>query len=354
MDLWTLLHRWNERPMGRPISALLVGLALGLLATLLVSPGSTLQFHGAEYAELSANVFNGAYESRFRYRILAPFLGAISGLSGARFFVVPWIVGVLFLAATFHELRREGASLAMALLAASAMASSCTTLLPLSSPGYTDTLTYFFLLLAFFRTEQVVFSATCFALALWNHESAAFLFPGLLLFHHSRQGDANRTRNYATLLLLFVIPYGAYRLWVGEHFTEALGAAWYLNSENIRISSAEVKLLAPLGAFLAFKFFWGFPAWAIAIAWRNKQRIVLGTYVAILVAVSMQQLVAVDTTRLFTLAFPLVLLAMLQLDRSAQRGLALRIGVLVMLANILLPAAMVASDRVFLLGAVVQ
>lgn len=334
-----LERRWGLVPL-----ALMVGVGTVLLAIMQVGLNWVPQHHGAEYAELSDHVFDGSYGSRFRFRVLGPLIGWCTGLTGDRFLWVPWLFLILFLSAVYHELRKIGAGSPLALLGSGAMAFSCTTTLALIAPGYTDVITYFFVLLAFTRVEHLVVSSACFALGFWNHESVIFMLPGLLLHRSVRFPGLRRSASHLCMILLFTVPYMAYRAWAGSMDEQALGIGYYLSLYNIYTSLQEIKILAPLGVFIAFNLFWVFPFWAVGRAWSNNSTGKIAFHSTVLIGVMAQLIIAVDTTRLMCLAFPMILIALVDLAGPEGGTKIARIGWVVFLLNFIVPTYMVTSN----------
>ena len=340
-----LLGRLEER-VGRFWCALLIGCMWAIAAALFVGPGLVPAFHGEEYSDLSQAPFDLTISSRLRYRILGPLIGYLLGLRGAWFLVVPWIFLVLFLGTIYNETRRTDLSPTLALLASGSMAFSCVTFIPLVAPGYTDPITYFFVLLAFARIGHIGLSAGCLALAIANHEAVLFLLPGFLCWWWIRTPDVMRMARYGFVLGLALVPYLAYRYWVSVHHSTALDVAYYFSEANRTNSMREITPTALWGIFAAFRLFWIFPIVAVLLHLRRRRWIHVAFYVVTLFGVLFQLLIAFDTTRMLCLGFPLVLVGIWEVAHRRGWPFATRLALACLLLDLFVPATMVGSNQI--------
>jgi len=338
--------KWEEK-FGLLLTSVLIGLILVFCAGLYVWPKFNLEYHGIGYAELSKNIFNLEHVSDLRYRILSPFLGWLTRMKGDRFQVIPWAFLIAFLSAGYYEIRRMQYQPALAILVAAILGFSCTTFIPLISPGYVDPATFFFILLVFTRIKQPIVSATCFSLALLNHESVVFLFPAILGYAYFGTQELRKTFRFACLMLLAIVPYATYRLWINAHHEVSYSTQFYFSYANIRECVNVTIIYAPMAAFYAFRLFWFFPFFAAFQAWKNnvRQRILL--YLLILIPITAQLTIAFDSTRLFCLAFPAILIGVLDLvGYLGERTITLK-GWVIFAFNLLIIPYFVGRDQVF-------
>jgi hypothetical protein len=355
VNLWISRQAYAlESQLGLVPAALISGGFILLLSCLYVWPKTALEYHGTGYAELSKHIFDPHHENELRYRVLSPFIGWITFMKGNRFPVIPWTFLLLFLSATYYEFRRMQLQPATAFLAAALMGFSCTSFLPLRSPGYVDPASYFLILLIFTRIQNTPMVTTLLALALLNHESIIFLLPSIIGFHYlslhnkfSNPGPpALKTLGFSLTLGLAFIPFLAYRYWVHQHQAVHLSLSYYLSRENIQECLNVTMTYAPMAAFYAFRLFWFFPLWA---AWKNRTdaRWKSLWYLFTLSMIGAQLIIAFDTTRLFVIAFPLILIGLKDLIAWYGERMILRKGWQLFVLNLFILPYFVGRDEVF-------
>ena len=165
-------------------SSLLLGVIMLLLAMIYVQPSFHVdaRYHGSYFAQLSEHPFEFSENNPLQYRILSPFIGYLSFLRGDLFFIVPLLFDVFLLAAVYHHYRKINYEVTEAFILTALICFSCTILIPLIAPSYTDSITYFFLFLAFAKAARPLSSALFFGVALLNYETSLVLLPALLLY----------------------------------------------------------------------------------------------------------------------------------------------------------------------------
>jgi hypothetical protein len=345
-----LENKWGLLPV-----SLLAGVVILLSSCLFVWPKVALEYHGIGYAELSKNIFNLDQENELRYRIFSPFIGWLTQMKGNRFQVIPWSFLILFLSAVYYEFRRMKYQPALAFLASALMGFSCTTFLPLRSPGYVDPASYLFIFLMFTRIRNTPLVALLLALALLNHESVVFLLPAILGYHffihlqkNSRTSqNLGDTLKFAGSLALAFIPFLLYRHWVNQHQTVHLSLSYYLSKGNILECLNVTLIYAPMAAFYAFRLFWFFPLWAAWNNWQNGLKLKSLWYALTLLLIASQLIIAFDTTRLFILAFPLIIIGLTDLTKSYGEKFITRKGWQLFALNLLILPYFVGRDQVF-------
>lgn len=337
---------WEEK-YGLFPTALIFGLIILLCSAFYVWPKVNLEYHGIGYAELSKNIFNLEHNSDLRYRILSPFLGWLTRMKGDRFQIIPWTFLLAFLAAAYHEFRRLQHSPALAVLASAILAFSATTFIPLISPGYVDPASFLFILCAFLRIDKPIHSAICIALALLNHESVVFLIPALLTYHFVQYRSIPLSFRYLGLVLLAIIPYASYRLWINAHQEVNFSTNFYFSYNNIKECLNVTIIYAPMAAFYAFRLFWFFPLFASFKAWEKNQSQRILLYLAILLPVTAQLIIAFDSTRLFCLAFPAIIIGLIDLTKYLGEKAITRKGWILFAFNLLVIPYFVGRDQVF-------
>jgi hypothetical protein len=312
-----------QRPLGPRFAAVLVG-AFGVgVACLVVRLGTEPVELGRFYAWLSLDPGSIRKGNPVSFRPLTPLASYAIGLRGVNLMFTNLFLAALFLAGVYDWFRRHAPRPGDALLASAAFAFSLVTLSTVFAPHYCDSTTY---LVAFgmwcLREQRLAFYAL-FALGLLNHESLVFLAPWFAFLELS--ASRNRLRTLATQAVGFgagVALLLALRAWIGRQGPVAFGLDYYL------VPLAE----DPLHFFRqSARFQWaGFTsvfgaAWAIPVAgavsmWRRgERRGPLGLVLLGLVTWS-QLLLATDTSRLFTLSFLAMLIALDELFRHGQLG----------------------------------
>ena len=345
-----LENKWGLLPV-----SLLAGVVILLPSCLFVWPKVALEYHGIGYAELSKNIFNLDQENELRYRVFSPFIGWLTQMKGNRFQVIPWSFLILFLSAVYYEFRRMKYQPALAFLASALMGFSCTTFLPLRSPGYVDPASYLFIFLMFTRIRNTPLVALLLALALLNHESVVFLLPAILGYHffiHLQENSRTSqnlgdTLKFAGSLALAFIPFLLYRHWVNQHQTVHLSLSYYLSKGNILECLNVTLIYAPMAAFYAFRLFWFFPLWAAWNNWQNGLKLKSLWYALTLLLIASQLIIAFDTTRLFILAFPLIIIGLTDLTKSYGEKFITRKGWQLFALNLLILPYFVGRDQVF-------
>lgn len=345
------LEKWEKRYGLLPAALLAACITLGA-ACLYVWPKTQPAYHGLDYSALSTHIFNLEFPSDQRFRVLSPLLGWLTGLKGDLFKIIPWIFQILFLGAVYFEFRRKGHGISLSLLATALMGFSCTTFIPLISPGYVDPATYCFAFLAFSRLDRPIHSAIFWGLALLNHESVLFILPGLILAFRMHHPSMKEVFRYGAWILLASAPYFLYRMGVGQFSRVHFSTDFYFSRENIQDCLRVTLPLAPLAAFLAFRLFWFFPAYALIRSWNNNRTSQSAFFLVSFGCVAGQLVIAYDSTRLFCLAFPLVLMGMDLLAREMGQRAITRKGWILFGFNLLILPAFTGRDQVFPLHSV--
>lgn len=295
--------------------ACIVGLFFLGLSMLFCTPSFEPMYHGKVYSELANNPFDWDANYSLQYRILAPLLGFLMHLRGTSFLYLPLLFLWFWLSSVYLVFRKKQFTPLASMIMASLLALSCTLFIPLISPGYTDSVSYFFLFIAFFYFEDFTLlsnrikSVFCFILALFNHESSIFLFPALLLFHQTSGGTKSvnfrELLPYSNLFIIGFLPYIAFRVWVSSNAEVEYTTSFYLTDENIKTCLEALKW-APVGLFFTFKLFWIFPILYSAhlLKTRNFTKLIL--LASMFVFSMLQLLIAYDVSRMLCLMFPLI------------------------------------------------
>ncbi len=333
-----------EKKSSPLLVALLIGLLILLIAMLLTTPQFEPIYHGAVFSRMAEAPFDFTQNYALQNRILAPLIGHLIFLRGNLFVVLPLIFAALLLGTMYYFLRLKEHSPKLALLITACFGFSALMLTPLISPGYTDTVTYFFLLLAFIYIDvSIPATAIFFSLALLNHEQSAFLLPAI--FCYARYLKKNWVTAFI-YLFLSLIPAIIYRTWISTETSPEYSVDFYLSNQNLEACMASWNKI-PLGIFFSFKLLWIFPFWAMAVSIQKKEFLFTATLLAGLLFPLLQYVIAYDITRMYLICFPLVLLSILYLLKLKTTKQIVPFILVVFIVNLLIPFAMMAREGLF-------
>jgi len=225
---------------------------------------------------------------------------------GPLFLLFPLLVGVLFLTLIYTHYRKQDFGPIESLGMASLMAFSTPILHLLHFQGYTDTTSYLLLFLCLILIKTPVWFLF-FGLAILNHESNLFAVPYLLVLDWQNNSCWKSQIRSFGLFFASLIPFILYRAYVARHATILFSPGFYLNLQNIKITTQIVARLLPMGIFEAFKLFWVFPLLAAAYLLKRKNYLQFFWLFLVVLCAGLQLLIAHDTSRLIGLAFPCIL-----------------------------------------------
>ncbi len=294
-----------EARYGRAGAALVLGGLLLGLAAVESTPSLKPVNHGVLYARLSEAPLSFAEENWVQTRILTPLLGHALHLRGRAFIALPWVFAWLFLASVYWHYRRRRFGEVASLGLASMMAFSTLVFFPLYGAGYVDPTSTLLLFWCFALHDRPLLRALLFGLALFNHESALFALPWMLLPADDERLVSRRTALNLALCALMVGLLFLWRDWVSSHAEVRFSNEFYLH--RVRKNLDIIWELYPLGIFEAFRLFWFFPVYALfdsmaAREWRPA------LWMAAVVGGACAQLAfGHDVSRLMGLAFPAIL-----------------------------------------------
>src|SRR5258706_1134065 len=301
-----------ESKAGLLSASLLLGVMMLLLAMIYVQPSFDVdvKYHGSYFSELSEHPFRFSENNPLQYRILAPFIGYITFLRGDLFFILPLLFDVFLLAAVYYHYRKINYEVTDAFIMTAFICFSGTILIPLIAPAYIDSITYFFLFLAFAKAARIKSSAFFFCLALMNYETSLVLLPALYL----HAWNTHKTEKLIVIKLFFIflmacLPYIGYRYYVSNHADILFSFGFYFSHVNIGFVIKDTLTSFPIGAFYSFRLLWFFPVYALFKLWRQKENQLTYVILFIIVFTSAQLFISFDCTRLFCLAFPAILLS---------------------------------------------
>lgn len=296
------------RPALLLLESLLIAAALLGLSAVLVTPTLEPIYMGDRYQEMSSGLPPQELGAE-ALRPLSPALARWLQLGGARWIAFPLLIGWVWLSSVYAWLRgrlpRRAAAGALALLA---FATPITWTLVF--PGYVDTMTYLLLWLSFLAAARGSWLWVLpLSLGLLNHESIVFMAPALLIQALSATPAAQRLRAAAGWGALLAAAGGA-ALWI---------RAGLLTGDGPPIVIAGGALLQDpallLGTFAGFEVAWALPVALVVLERREGTLRASRVVLAVLVGAVAQLGLAVDTTRLMGLAFPAIVVSLVELHR---------------------------------------
>jgi len=310
-----------ERRLGWATWPLLGALFLGL-AALYLPPNLSPIFLGEHYAEQSRNPFAFSGRSPVGFRILTPAVAWLVGLRGELLIVANWAIAAAFLAAVGNHFRRTAERPADALLAVAILASSTVTLGSVLWGYYCDSTTYLLVFGMWLTRGRPIFYLL-FLLGLLNHESVAFLVPWFVVLGLvERRPLVPELRAQAVGFAVAFAIYFAFRSFVASRMYVGFDLEYYL--APLREDPLAIWRLTSgtqiIGALSVFRALWWVPLVAVVVAVRRQQWDSLASWIVLLACVWAQLLFAYDTTRVFTLAFPLMIAALATLYRTGDFG----------------------------------
>jgi len=241
-----------ESKVGLLASSLLLGVMMLLLAMLYIQQSSFNAVGLGTYtAELSKHPFRFAANNPLQYRILTPFIAYITFLRGDLFFIVPLLFSIFLLAAVYYHYRKLNYEIMDAFIMTALIGFSGTILISVGIyTGYIDSITYFFIFLAFAKAARIKSSAFFFCMALLNHEANIVLLPGLLLY----VWYLHKTEKLIVLKLFFIfllacLPFIGYRYYVSHHADVLYSFDFYFSDVNIRPLIQDTLDSIPIAVF---------------------------------------------------------------------------------------------------------
>ena len=302
----------GERRLGPRLWPWAAGLGLLLLAGFYVCPATRPAALGKFYVLLASHPFD-ADRNVVGFRILTPLISWAVGLRGNLLLVTNLIFAAVLLGMSYRYFASRCARPGDALLAALTLTYSLVTLTTVHYGGYTDSLTYVLLLAMWWGRRHRVLFHLCFLLGLLNRESVAFLVPWFAYL------TLREVRPWWRAALDLTIGFGA------AFGLYALFRAWNAQGQQIKYTTG--FYVAPLAAdplhwvrkslgywwlgwFSVFKLLWVFPVAAGVAAWRAGERHLVWSMLLLTACAWAQMAIAFDSSRMLTLAFPVMVLAL--------------------------------------------
>ncbi len=299
--------------------ALMVGLVTYLLAMGYVS-GEEFRLgpHGKQYMAISEAPFSFTVEYNVGYRRLAPIVGYLLGLRGERFLWLVISAAIALPASLYFHLRRaRQVEAATALGLTWLIGSSSVMVIHFIARGYVDPVYYLCVLWAFLLVERSRWAWLPMLLAPLVHECTLALWPAWVLWRRMYYRHQQKPQALGWLEgLLVLLPWVLWR-WLADQLMFAnYNLAFYLSLDNLRNMVQHQVPYYAIGALFALKFAWALPARALRLYLDQRDRRRFLAMWILLLGVAAQALVALDLGRLFSLAFPGVIVAAIDLSRA--------------------------------------
>jgi hypothetical protein len=302
----------GERRCGRRLWPWAAGPALLLLAGLYVCPATRPAALGKFYVLLASHPFD-VDRNVVGFRILTPLISWAVGLRGDLLIVTNLVFAALLLGMVYRYFADRCPRPGDALLAALTLTYSLVTLTSVYYGGYTDSLTYVLLFTMWWGRRRRVLFHLCFLLGLLNRESVAFLVPwfAYLTLREVRpwwRAALDLTIGFGAAFGL----YAAFRSWISHGQQIKYTTGFYLSPLAADPLHWIRKSLAFwwLGWLSVFKLLWVFPVAAGVAAWRAGERHLVYSMLLLMVCSLAQMAIAFDSSRMLTMAFPVMVLAL--------------------------------------------
>ena len=271
---------------------------------------------GYHYARLSEDPFAFDPANVVLCRPLTPFISYCLGLHGRLIVITNLIITGFTIGLVYSYFRTRFDRPGDAFLAAVTITFSLVVLTSIHCGGYCDILTYLLIFLMWQHRDRRLVFYLLFLLGLLNRESIAFLIPWFVFI--SLQSQTNKGRRVLELFVGFgltLLIHYSFKVWVESHAEIEHSAGHYLEpllADPLGLFR-ETFYYHGLGLFSVFKALWIFPLAAALSLWRDKNYSELTGMALLLVCSYAQLFVAGDTSRMFTLGFMVMIIALCRL-----------------------------------------
>ncbi|HEX2896933.1 MAG TPA: hypothetical protein VHP63_02665 [candidate division Zixibacteria bacterium] len=311
-----------EKTRGIHIASFLIAFALMIIACIYVRPAIDVVALGRGYAALSQEPF-GNTPSSLGFRILTPAISYILGLRGKLIIITNLLFALTFLAVTYRYFRKNLTQLNDALFATAVFAFSLVTLTTIYYGGYCDSLTYLIVLLMWMFRSNLLLCSVLFLLGLLNRESIVFLLPWFVFLQASESTE--RIKVIIRSVFLYSLSLGiyfAFRMWIASFREVEFSTDYYFSpfSENFLSIFKKSYGFHLIGIFSVFKAFWIMVLIALQSFWKKHQFNQIISIALLLFLVWLQVFFAWDTSRLMTLAFPVMFISLLHVFENNTLG----------------------------------
>ncbi|MFH1686324.1 MAG: hypothetical protein ABIE70_02230 [bacterium] len=317
------LDSWIDTKAGTRLWVPTLSLVLLLGACFYVRLDTVCVHHGAFFAGMTADPFTFSGSNPVACRILTPVLSYLIGLRhGSQICLTNLIIAGSLLGAVYTYFKREAVRPGDAFVATVAIASSLVVLSIMGSPGYTDVTSYLLIFLMWWQKSRRWLFYGLFLLALLNHEWVLFMLPWLVFV--STEDCRSKPKLVVEMTIGFGLPvlaYYCFREWVTSQQELKFTVDFYLKpflSHPFR----DFLLTLPyhsLGWFSVFKAMWIVPVVALTHAWSSGSRRTSMSIMLLLASSWAALAVARDTSRMFTLGFMVMPVALQYLFQTGAR-----------------------------------
>lgn len=325
---------------------ILVSIVLLIAAALYVRPELYYVGAGMYFERLANNPFDFSQNNPFAFRILTPLISYIVGLRGKLFMVTNGIITLLFIGFIYRHFRVLSGRAGDALCAAAVITFSSTVLVTIAYSGFCDILSYLGIFAMWHWRKHFVLFSLFFAVALFNHENVLFLVPWLITIR--MRDESQKMWSFITTVLglgIVLIGFHFFRDWVTAERQITLSLSYYIEpllADPFHWMRQPIQYYG-LGLFTVFKAFWLIPIAVAILLWKERRKFDIIVLILPVVLASIQLIIAIDSTRMFTLGFMTMILAIEYLLRENKLELLQWLPALI-LVNLFVPQLYTASN----------
>ncbi|UCG62926.1 MAG: hypothetical protein JSV52_06490 [Candidatus Zixiibacteriota bacterium] len=318
-DLSGLSYDWLDRALiglesrMRMVGwTLLLSLLLIALATVYARIAVECTYLGRHYAALAENPFALGSSNPVSYRILTPLISYLIGLRGQGIIITNLLISVVMVACVYMYFRKTAPRPGDAFLMSTVITFSLVVLTSIHCGGYCDIMSYLLIFLMWwFRKHRTLFYLM-FLAGLLNRESVLFLLPWFIVISL----DSDRPWYLRIVEMIFgfgitILVYYLFRQWVTSGAEIKYSLSYYLEPfvTNPLQRLKRTVYYHSLGLFSVYKVLWVFPCVAALSWWRNRKYASLANVLILLLCAWAQLFLAIDTSRMFTLGFMVMIVA---------------------------------------------
>jgi len=308
----------QENRFGRIGFAVLLAMALMILACIYVRPAIHTSALGDNYAQLANDPFSPE-PNPVGYRVLTPLISYLLGFRGQLIIVTNLFFATIFLMLSYLYFRKIEFDPAEATLGTAVFAFSLVTLTTIYYGGYCDSLTYVIVLLMYwFRSRPLLVSFLLF-LGLLNRESIIVLVPwfGFLTLIESK----SKVKDLALMgigLVAVAAAYWGYREWINSIRAVPYDLDYYFGPlKDDPLAMFKVSMTHQgIGLFTVFKATWFLVFVGAVYLWSKRNITQLVSILMLIFLCWLQMFIARDSSRMLTLCFPVMIIALAQLRES--------------------------------------
>jgi hypothetical protein len=290
-----------------------------IIACIYVRPGTNYVGHGVLFEALTKNPLDLRSGNVLGYRVLTPWICWAIGLRGRIFIIFNLIVACFSIGLVYCYFRRRVQQPGDALFAAGGLTFSAVILVTIYYAGFCDAMTYLLLFLMWqYRRKPWAFYPLFFA-GILNHEGILFLVPWWLYIFfrestHRRRLLLEIPVGFGLVLTLFFL----FRHWLSQGKEVGMTSVFYFGAliNDPLLSIRNAFQFYWMGFFSVFKGLWIFVIAAAVSLWKGGEKPQVIGMVLLMACAACQLLVAIDSTRMFTLGFLVLIISLEHLYRT--------------------------------------